>query len=226
MRIRFTTAGGAVVALTLATAGPAGAAEAEAEAGSGPEADVSHAAEECIRVLEAGGEPSDCQEAPNPIVPAVNEVLWAGASFLILLVLMSKFLVPAVTKTMQARSDRIREGLDEAERTKAEAQTVLDQYQRQLAEARNEANRVIEEARQTADNLRGDLMTRAEQEVGELRARARDDIEAGKQRALAELQASVANLSIDLAEKIVEKSLDRDTNRQLVESYIRQLETK
>lgn len=224
MRIRFTTAGGAAVVLTLATAGPAGA-EA-AEAGGEAEPKMSHAAEACVKLLEAGGEPSDCQEAPNPIVPAVNEVLWGGASFLILLVLMSKFLVPAVTKTMQARSDRIREGLDEAERTKAEAQTVLDQYQRQLAEARNEANRVIEEARQTADNLRGDLMARAEQEVGELRARARDDIEAGKQRALAELQASVANLSIDLAEKIVEKSLDRDTNRQLVESYIRQLETK
>ncbi len=225
MRIRIITAAAALaVAITFGGAAPAFA--EEAEAGAEKSSEISHEAEECIHVLEAGGEPSDCQEAPNPIVPATNEVLWGGAAFLILLALMSKFLVPAVTKTMDARTDRIREGLDDAERTKAEAQTVLDQYQRQLADARNEANRVIEEARQTADQLRVDLMSRAEQEVGELRQRARDDIESGKQRAMAELQGSVADLSIDLAEKIVEKNLDRDTNRQLVESYIRQLESK
>ena len=202
-------------------------ADAEPEtAESGEEHEISHAAEECLHILEDGGEPDDCQESPSLILPATNEIVWGGISFLLVLVALSKFALPSLRKTMEARSTRIREGLDEAERTKAEAQTILDQYQRQLADARNEANRIIEEARQTADQLRADLMTRAEQEVGELRTRARDDIEAGKERALAELQASVANLSIDLAEKIVEKNLDRDTNRQLVDSYIRQLETR
>lgn len=216
MRVRLAMVGGTLVALT----GPATAAFA-AEAG-----EISHEAEECIHILEEGGEVSRCQEAPNPILPEPAEILWGGLSFLVLLALMGKFLVPAISKVMQARTDRIREGLDDAERTKAEAQTILDQYKAQLADARNEANRIIEEARQTADQLRADLMTRAETEVAEQKARARDEIDAAKNRALADLQSQVATLSIDLAEKIVEKSLDRDTNRQLVESYIRQLETR
>lgn len=216
MRVRLAMVGGTLVALT----GPATAASA-AEGGK-----ISHAAEECIHILEAGGEVSRCQEAPNPILPEPAEILWGGLSFLVLLALMGKFLVPAISKVMQARTDRIREGLDDAERTKAEAQTILDQYKAQLADARNEANRIIEEARQTADQLRADLMARAETEVAEQKARARDEIDAAKNRALADLQSQVATLSIDLAEKIVEKSLDRDTNRQLVESYIRQLETR
>src|SRR5687767_15129707 len=70
----------------------------------------------------AEGEGHEGIEAPNPILPAKNEVIWGGLSFLILLVAMLKFLFPMIQKTMQARSDRIRESLDEAERVRAEAE--------------------------------------------------------------------------------------------------------
>src|SRR5690349_8311084 len=56
-----------------------------------------------------------CQEAPNPILPATNEIIWGGLAFLILLVVMWKFALPPVRKTMEARSDRIRNDLMQAE---------------------------------------------------------------------------------------------------------------
>jgi F-type H+-transporting ATPase subunit b len=185
--------------------------------------DISHAAEECIHVLEDGGEPDDCQEAPSPIRPETSELVWGGISFLVVLFLLSKFAYPALKKSMEERTNRIRDSLDDAERTKSEAQSILDDYQRQLADARNESNRIIEEARQTADSLRQDLMQRAEQEAAELRQRTQEEIRAAQERATADLRAQVAELSISLAEKVVERSLDRETNAALIDSFIDQV---
>lgn len=185
--------------------------------------DISHEAEECIEVLEDGGKPEDCHEAPSPILPETKEIVWGAISFTILFVLLAKFAYPGIKKGMQARTERIRDNLDEAERVRTEAQTILEDYQRQLADARNEANRIIEEARQTADQLRRDLMQRAESEVNELKQRTQDDINAARDRTMGELREQVAGLAIELAEKVVESSLDRDTNMRLIERYIDQV---
>jgi F-type H+-transporting ATPase subunit b len=159
-------------------------------------------------------------QSKNPILPAGNEIVWGLFSFALLFFLMWKFAFPAVQKSMDARTERIRQSLDSAEKAKNEAQSVLDDYQRQLADAKNEAHRIIEEARQTADQLRRDLTSKAEAEATELRQRAAADIDAAKDRALAELRGQLTTLAIDLAEKVVERNLDRQTNAALVESYI------
>ncbi len=161
-------------------------------------------------------------ETVNPILPATNEIIWGAISFLVLFFLIAKVGFPAIKKAMDARSDRIRQSLDDAERTKAEAETVLEEYRRQLADARNESARIIEEARQAADKIRQDLKRQADAEVAEIRQRAQDDIAAQAERVKAGLRADVAQLSIELAEKVVERSLDRETNMALIESFINQ----
>ena len=169
-------------------------------------------------VMQAAEEGS--QQAKNPILPEVNEIIWGSLAFILLLIGMWKFAFPAVTKMMNDRTERIRTNLDNSEKVKAEAQQILDEYQRQLADAKNEANRIIEEARQTADALRRDLMQRAEAEVAELRQRSAEDIAAAQDRALTDLRARIAELVIGAAEKVVERNLDRDTNIALIESFI------
>jgi F-type H+-transporting ATPase subunit b len=182
------------------------------------------ATEECVTKLENGGAIDDCQKAPSLIKPATNELVWGALSFIVVFVALAKFGYPAIKKGMEDRSNRIRDSLDESEKAKNEAQGILEEYQRQLADARSEANRIIEEARQTADQLRRDLVTRAEQEAQELRQRTSEDIAAAQQRAMADLRAQVRDLTIELAEKVVGRELDRDTNRALIDGYIAELE--
>jgi F-type H+-transporting ATPase subunit b len=162
-------------------------------------------------------------QSKNPILPSLPELVWGISSFLIVFLLMWKYAFPSVKKGMDARTDRIRDSLSSAEQAKNDAQTILDDYQRQLADAKNEANRIIEESRQTADQLRKDLVAKAEADATELRQRATADIEAAKERALTELRTQLATLAIDLAEKVVEHNLDRPTNEALVERYIAQV---
>jgi F-type H+-transporting ATPase subunit b len=190
-----------------------------AEPGEGGE-EVDHAAEECIALLEGGGSIDDCQEAPNPILPATNELIWGTASFMVLFILLAKVALPPMQKAMEARSDKIRDSLDEAERAKTEAGAVLADYQRQLADAKGEAGRIIEEARQSADSVKSDLMARAESEAEEQRRRNAEQIAAERDRVMSELQSQVAVLAIEMAERVVESNLDRDANMRLIENYI------
>jgi F-type H+-transporting ATPase subunit b len=174
---------------------------------------------------EAVEEHAGEDEAHNPILPETSELVYAVIAFAILFALMYKFAFPAVQKAMDGRTQRIRDNLDEAERTKAEAQRILEEYQRQLADAKNESARIIDEARSTAEQMRRDLMVRAEAEVNELRERSRQEIEAAQVRAVSDLRAQVSELAIGAAEVVVQKNLDRDTNRALVERYIEQVGT-
>ena len=216
MRVRALIAAGTVALVCVL--GPAATAYAQDETH-----EVSHEAEECIEKLESGKEVDDCQKAPSPIKPATNEIIWGSISFIVLAVALMKFAVPALQKGMAARSEKVRTDLGAAEKAKADADTLLADYRAQLADARNESNRLIEEARRSADALRADLQARAQSEIAELRARAAADVEAAKVSAIADLRAEVASLAIGAAETIVQKNLDRETQVQLVENYINQV---
>ncbi len=184
---------------------------------------ANEAAKECIKKLEEGGSIDDCQKAPSPLKPANNEIIWGSLAFIVLLGAMWKFGVPAVKNMEKAREDRIRNDLEAAETAKTEAEAEKAQYLAQIADAKNEAGRLIEEARQAAETVRADLIARAETEANDIRARAQADIANQRNQAMAQLRTDVASLSIDLAGRIVERNLDSDTNRQLVDSFIDQV---
>jgi F-type H+-transporting ATPase subunit b len=181
------------------------------------------AEEECIKLLEDGKKIDDCQEAPSLILPASNEIIWGGLAFVVLLLVMWKYALPPVRNMMKQREDRIRDDLERAEQARTEAEGELANYRRQVADARAESARIIEEARQSADEVKRQIQAQAEADAGEIRARAQEDIRLASDRAQADLQGRVAELSIELAEKIVERNLDRDTQLALVESYIGQV---
>ncbi len=201
--------------LALAIAAPAGATEAE-----GGEEFADHEAEECAEILNEGGTVEECQEAPSPILPETSELIWGSLAFLVILGGLTKFGLPAVRKGMDARTEKIRDSLEEAEKAKTDAEAVKAGYEKQLADARSEAGRIVEEARQQADTLKQNLNAQAEAEAEEARRRNAEQLQAERARVLGELRGQVATLAVDAAERVVKASLDRDTSRRLVEDYI------
>jgi F-type H+-transporting ATPase subunit b len=173
--------------------------------------------------LVLAAETTTSVKAKNPIIPEGKEIFWGAISFVIVLAVLWKFAFPAIKKALQDREDRIRDDLERAEAARTEAEASLEEYRRQLADARAEAGRIIEEARQAADQVRKDLIARAEADAADVRARARDDIRLATERAMTDLQTRVGNLSIELAERVVERNLDHDTQMALIENYINQV---
>ena len=205
------------VGLVLAFANPAGAQE------EGGEPDIDHASEECIHILEDGGAIDDCQEAPNPLLPETNEIIWGSLGFLVVFFFIWKFGLPQMRTAMQNRTEKIRGDLQAAEEQRAAADSVLADYRAQLNDAKAEAGRIIEEARQAADQVKRDQEARLLAELAELRTRAVADIDAAKAAAMTDLRGEVAALAIGAAETVVQRNLDADTQTQLVEDYINQV---
>ena len=187
---------------------------------------VAHAAseeelrEECIEILEDGGSVDDCQEAPSPILPELNELIWGALSFLVVFGALAKFGFPALKKGLEERAAKIQGDLDAAEAAKAEVTSKAAEYDAKLAEARTEAARIIEEARQDADSYRSDKRTEADAEVARMKEQGAADVEASKAQALADIRSEVAALAISAAEQVVGQSLDREANTALVEQFI------
>ena len=161
-----------------------------------------------------------CQSAPNPIIPEVNEIIWGGIAFVVLLALMQWKLFPAVKRAMDRRTAKIKEDLDVAEQTRAEAGEVKSRYEAELADAKAEAGRIIDGARQEADRVRADLIARAEADAAEVRKRSAQDVEVAKRQALADLQSEVSGIVIGAAEKVIRRNLDHDAQNELIEDYI------
>ncbi len=226
MRIRM---GLAAVALVIGTfVGGVGVASAQETQGT-TTATLSHeqqATVECVEKANADAtDPNKCLEAPNLILPATNELIWGGLSFLVLLLVLWKFAYPAIKKGMEGRTERIRNELQTAEGTRAEADQVLARYQADLANAKTEATRIIEDARGTADAMRADRIRQLDEEIAELRQRSQHEIEVAKQQAIADLTNEVAALAIGAAEVVVQRNLDHDTQVRLIEDYINQVGT-
>jgi F-type H+-transporting ATPase subunit b len=161
-----------------------------------------------------------CFEAPSPILPELNEIIWGGGAFLILFVLMVKKGFPAVQGAMDARADRIRADLDAADQAKQDALSVKAGYEARLADSKSEASRLIDEARGDAEKVRADLIARAEADAAGIRERAAVESDAAKAQAIADLRAEVAAIALGAAERVVQSSLDAEVQGRLIDAYI------
>jgi F-type H+-transporting ATPase subunit b len=147
-------------------------------------------------------------------------IIWTLVSFFILLVLLKKVAFPPILKGMKKREETIKQQLDDAQKTKKEAETLLDDYKRQLADARSEAQKIINEGKGLGESIRKEVIQKAQEESNQIVKRAQEEIELQKQKALMELQEKIADLSVMAASKVINKSLNLEDHRRLVEDYI------
>ena len=173
-----------------------------------------------VVVLAAEEEP----EGIDLVIPAFEELIAGIIAFAIVFILVWWKVRPAIAETLAARQEAITGQLTEAEKAKQEAQGLLENYQQQLSQAKDEANQIVDDARQSAEALRSDLVGKAEAEADSIKSRAREEAEAEKERAAAQIRDEVAALSLTLAEKVVGDSVDADAQRALVDRYIDELD--
>jgi len=166
---------------------------------------------------QAAGE---AKAVKNPILPTVNEMLWAAIFFIALWALMKFVLLPRITKVMDGRTDKVREDLAAAEAAEAERVAKLEQYEAGLAGARAEAVAILEASRAEGDAERRTQIAAAEAEVASARAEAAVAIADAKARARTELTGSITDIAVGAAEAVSGKPLDRAAQRLVVEDYV------
>jgi len=144
-------------------------------------------------------------------------VLVAIVQFLILFFLLQRFLWGPIQKTLQARADRIREGLEAAEAAKRDRAQMKAEIEKLLTEARREAAAIAERATKAAELAAADIRAQAKTEADRLRERAKVEADQLHQQALAQLRTEVASMAVLAASKILGKEVDANTHRSLIE---------
>ncbi len=137
-------------------------------------------------------------------------------NFIILLAILMLFAYKPVLKALDARSERIRESLEAAERATAEAATSRAAIEDQVNEARRQGQQMLDQAREAAERFREEEMTRARQEAQDFADRARGDIQRERDAAVAEVRLNFGDLAITAAERVIRRSLDRQAHQELV----------
>lgn len=158
------------------------------------------------------------------VLPNLNELIAGVIAFLIVFGFIWWKGRPMISRMITTRQEAIRAQWTRAEQAKAEAESVLADYQGRVAGAHDEANRIVEEGRRSAEAVRAEILAKAKVESDELARRARDGIEADRERATEQVRDLVAVLSLELAQKVVAGSVDSGAQQALVERYIDELE--
>jgi F-type H+-transporting ATPase subunit b len=158
------------------------------------------------------------------ILPDIDELIAGIVAFLIVFGFIWFKGRHWISRLLTARQEAVTSQLREAEAAKAEAETLLTERRKEIAGARDEADRIVEEGRRSAEAIRTEILAKAKTESDEAARRAREGIEADRERATEQVRDLVAVLSLELAQKVVAGSVDADAQQALVNRYIDELE--
>ncbi|CAL68211.1 F0F1 ATP synthase subunit B [Christiangramia forsetii] len=155
------------------------------------------------------------------ITPEIGLFFWQTIVFLILLFLMAKFAWKPILGSVRNREQSINDALASAEKARKEMQNLQSDNEQLLKEARAERDAILKEARELKEKVITDASDEAKVKADKIVADAKRSIELEKQSAMAELKNHVAELSVEIAEKIVRKELSgKNEQHQMIEKMI------
>ncbi len=163
---------------------------------------------------------ADSLQTLGSVYPNPANIWPTWLAFGILFFLLYKFAMPAILGMVDARAARISESLEKAEETKVEAERLLEDYKKQMAEARGEAAKVIEQGRKVAETMKEEIVAKANEEAAAVVAKAHEVMDAERKAAVAELQGEVASLSVAVAGKLIGEKLSAEDHAKLIEQYV------
>lgn len=158
--------------------------------------------------------------------PSGGLMFWTLIIFLVLFFVLSKYAFKPITAAVEAREKALEEAIAGAKADREAAAKLLEEHRAQLEAGRNEAQKLIAEGRTIGDKVRADMIEETRTQQQDMLERARREIDAEKARAIAELRREAVDLAIAGAGKVIEKNLDDDSNRKIVESFLSTIPVK
>jgi F-type H+-transporting ATPase subunit b len=153
------------------------------------------------------------------VTPQLGLLVWSALSFLLLLVVLRKYAWKPILESVNERDQQIRQALDAAKEAKEAMVRLQSDNDKLMAQARAERDAMLVEAKKTRDHIVTEAKTKAEEEGKRLLDIARQEIANDRKAAMTEVRNLVANLSVDIAEKLLRKELEKSDSQQ---SYLRQ----
>ena len=144
----------------------------------------------------------------NPLInPGIGTFVWMLVSFGILAFILIKFGWPMILKSLKKREEAIAASLNEAAKARAEMKSLVAHNEELLRQAKIERDQMLRDARTTGDQIIEEARAKATAEADRIVDAARENINYEKLKAMTELKNEIANLSIEIAEKLIRAEL-------------------
>lgn len=164
--------------------------------------------------------PEESAQSGDLLSPNGGLMFWTLVTFIFVLIILGKLVFPKITAAVEAREKALEEAIEGAKRDREEAARALAEQQRQVETARQEAQKIIVEGRQLGEKVRAQMIEETHQQQQQMLERARSEIEREKDQAISELRREAIELAIAGASKVIEKNMDDQSNRRIVESFL------
>lgn len=153
---------------------------------------------------------------------SVGLFFWQVVLFLALLFLLRKYAWKPILSSVKNREDSIKEGLEAAEKAKEQMRQLKEDNKALLAEARMERDQIIKDAREAKDKMIADAKEKAKEEGAKMIESAKEVIRAERTAAVNDLKSQVAELSIQIAEKVIKNEVSSDDKqKELISSIMK-----
>lgn len=155
------------------------------------------------------------------VSPGIGLIFWMTLAFAILLLILGKFVWPPVMRALNDREVAIEQSLHQAEAARKEMENLQFTNEKLLKEAKEERDALLRDARKVREKLIDEARERAAVEAERILESARERIQNEKMAAITDLKIQVANLSVEIAEKLLAQELsDKTKNEQYIEKSL------
>ena len=154
------------------------------------------------------------QNLPSILTPDFGLIFWMSLAFLIILGVLYKFVFPILIKSVEDRKNYIDESLKSAREANEKLANIKVESEKLLKEAREQQAEIIQSAMATRDDIIKKARSEAQVEGAKLISEAKKQIEAEKEIALRDIRGQVAELSLQVAEKVVRRQIENDTEQE------------
>ncbi|MBM3705562.1 MAG: F0F1 ATP synthase subunit B [Actinobacteria bacterium] len=164
------------------------------------------------------------EEVLKIINPMTSTVFWSIIVFIILLVVIWRFVLKPVNRMLTKRQDDIAEAVNSAERQKDEALKYLDLQKAQLDEAKNQARQIIEDSKAAAKKVKDEIEEKANEKSRSILETAVEEIKAERERSIAAVKNQIVDIALEATEKIISKNLTEEEHKRLIEESLKEVQ--
>lgn len=157
---------------------------------------------------------------------SVGLVFWSTITFLLLLVILKKYLWKPLLDNLDNREKLINDSIKNAEDIQRKSEESFDDYNAKLAEAREEVRKVISAGKESAEKIKTEILDEANKRASTLVDKAKKEIEAEKSVALNEIKKVVVDVSLAAAEKMIKNNIKSEDHMRLIEETMKSMAAK
>ncbi|MBQ7489479.1 MAG: F0F1 ATP synthase subunit B [Bacteroidales bacterium] len=158
------------------------------------------------------------------ITPSIGLLFWMLVGFGILFFILAKFAWPIVMKAINSREEKIESQLAEAERVRNDMKNLKSEHQALLVQAKEERDQILADARKIREKLYEETKETANREAQVIIAEAKNAIHFEKMKAMTDIKNEIANMSIEIAEKILRNELsEKEKQEELVNNLLKDI---